>query len=389
MKFLTSLLLLPGLAIAAPMSIDHTARLLDGLGAPVQGSVSVSVQLFDAATGGVSLWSNTYTPTAADGYVSLTLTGGTPALSTAVFDHPEVWLELQVGVDPALSPRTRLSSVPYALQADQAARVALNTGTLTEPCTDGALGLDAATSTLSVCSGAVWVAVSGASATGTAAAPALSCQSILNDTPSSVDGAYWIDPDGVGGQSAFEAWCDMDPTGGWTLAYVMCQDSTGSILSMDRTTPITPGDSANPSALSYTTVTQMNPSQVRFTSDFTGGIGYLFNWSTVTAGNNFAQVLFDGTTSALNTCNTWGVPLAGSTGATCSMSVEHNNGGAEPFDIPTLGCGCHVWSTGGMMWGQIDALSGWGGVSHRVSHTGFSGAETPTTTTGCIEAYVR
>jgi len=86
MKFLTSLLLLPGLAIAAPMSIDHTARLLDGLGAPVQGSVSVSVQLFDAATGGASLWSNTYTPTAADGYVSLTLTGGTPSLSTAVFD---------------------------------------------------------------------------------------------------------------------------------------------------------------------------------------------------------------------------------------------------------------------------------------------------------------
>jgi UDP-3-O-[3-hydroxymyristoyl] glucosamine N-acyltransferase len=43
------------------------------------------------------------------------------------------------------------------------------------------------------------------------------CQTIKNTNPSAADGVYTIDPDGVGGQPAFDAYCDMTTdNGGWT-----------------------------------------------------------------------------------------------------------------------------------------------------------------------------
>ena len=49
-----------------------------------------------------------------------------------------------------------------------------------------------------------------------AAAPALSCLEILTLDPTSGDGAYWLDVDGPGGQTAVQYYCDMKG-GGWTL----------------------------------------------------------------------------------------------------------------------------------------------------------------------------
>ncbi|HBU48804.1 MAG TPA: hypothetical protein DEB46_10880, partial [Myxococcales bacterium] len=46
--------------------------------------------------------------------------------------------------------------------------------------------------------------------------PGLSCKAILDAGASRGDGAYWIDPDGVGNLGAFQVTCDMDD-GGWTL----------------------------------------------------------------------------------------------------------------------------------------------------------------------------
>ncbi|HBU49368.1 MAG TPA: hypothetical protein DEB46_13770, partial [Myxococcales bacterium] len=115
----------------------------------------------------------------------------------------------------------------------------------------------------------------------------------------------------------------------------------------------------------------------------------LFNWQTAIDNGNQLRVLLDGLQGAgtANDCVSVGRPLDGSSGSGCSMTWEHNNGGGETHDIPTLGCSCHVWDQDGMKWGQIDALSNYNGVSHRGGDNGWN--HNPQTASGCIHVYVR
>ncbi len=54
---------------------------------------------------------------------------------------------------------------------------------------------------------------------GTQNNPGQSCKDIKTHSPGSKSGKYWIDPDGAGGEAAFETWCDQETDGGgWTLA---------------------------------------------------------------------------------------------------------------------------------------------------------------------------
>ena len=77
------------------------------------GDYSVTFSLYDVASGGAALWTETQPAVpVASGLFSAMLGSVTPI--TLAFDQP-YYLGISVGASEELSPRTALSSVPYAM----------------------------------------------------------------------------------------------------------------------------------------------------------------------------------------------------------------------------------------------------------------------------------
>ncbi|PIS46694.1 MAG: hypothetical protein COT17_07205, partial [Elusimicrobia bacterium CG08_land_8_20_14_0_20_51_18] len=108
---------------AAPNYINYQGRLIDTIGNPLAGTYSVTFKLYDAASSGSLLWSETQSVTTDNGIFSAAL-GSSSALPAGVFANDSVYLEIQIGAE-TLSPRTRLYSAPYA-------RYAANLGSASE-----------------------------------------------------------------------------------------------------------------------------------------------------------------------------------------------------------------------------------------------------------------
>ena len=101
----------PALA-QAPRLIPYQGVLTDG-GAPVTSATNVTFSLFDVASGGAALWTETQSVTPdANGVFAVQL-GSVSDLDDLSFGDP-LWLEVSVG-GAALGPRTALGAVPYAL----------------------------------------------------------------------------------------------------------------------------------------------------------------------------------------------------------------------------------------------------------------------------------
>jgi hypothetical protein len=108
-------LLLPALAAAAPLLINYQGRLVDTAGNPLAGPVNITFNIYNAASGGGLVWGpETQSVTPDNGIFNVSLGAVTP-LTAAVFSVDTRYLEIQIGTDSPMAPRTRLLSTPYAL----------------------------------------------------------------------------------------------------------------------------------------------------------------------------------------------------------------------------------------------------------------------------------
>lgn len=104
---------------AVPGQLTEQGRLLDTSGVPATGSVSIVFALYDGATGGTALWTETQNITLDDGYFSARL-GDATAIPASVFSGATRYLGVKVGADAEMTPRQSIVSVPYALMANNA-----------------------------------------------------------------------------------------------------------------------------------------------------------------------------------------------------------------------------------------------------------------------------
>lgn len=100
-----------------PQQIAYQGRLANGTNL-VNGTVGLSLRLFNVPAGGTSVYEDSNSVTVADGLYSTFLGDNTTSGSlAAALTNASVWIETAVeGV--ALSPRERVASVAYALVAD-------------------------------------------------------------------------------------------------------------------------------------------------------------------------------------------------------------------------------------------------------------------------------
>jgi hypothetical protein len=103
-----------------PTTLTQQGRLLNSDGTPTTGMVQMTFALYAVATGGTPApWTETQMVTLDNGYFSVQLGASTP-ISQPLWDGTTKYLGITVGSDPEMTPRETLTSVPYALVANDA-----------------------------------------------------------------------------------------------------------------------------------------------------------------------------------------------------------------------------------------------------------------------------
>jgi len=109
---LSFLMLFHSAAFAIPRLISYQGTLNDANGLPVSSTVSITFNIYDVETGGVDLWTETQNVAVSNGLFNVKL-GSEQELPSSVFLSDELYLGIQVGADPEMVPRQRITPGAY------------------------------------------------------------------------------------------------------------------------------------------------------------------------------------------------------------------------------------------------------------------------------------
>jgi hypothetical protein len=115
--------------VATTPALHYQGRLLDPVnGQPkADGAYTFTFRIYNTATGGAPLWTETKSVSVNKGLFS-TLLGDTTPLDATIFTGQDLYLGVTIGTDPEAAPRQRLAHVAYALYAEKAGNANLLNG---------------------------------------------------------------------------------------------------------------------------------------------------------------------------------------------------------------------------------------------------------------------
>ncbi len=112
---LFSLIILPSSLVAdTPQLINFQGKAYDSGGGPLDGTFSIQFRIYDAASGGSSVWSETQSAVQITDGLFHVLLGSVNPIVDSVFESPDRYLGVKIGSDPEMTPRTRIATVPYS-----------------------------------------------------------------------------------------------------------------------------------------------------------------------------------------------------------------------------------------------------------------------------------
>ncbi|MDO8684917.1 MAG: hypothetical protein Q7N50_15745 [Armatimonadota bacterium] len=104
-------------SLSTPATLSYQGQLLNASGQPVPDGIhSTTFRIFDTETGGSQLWSEDISVNVIGGWINVIL--GNAAPINLPFDK-QYWLQIEIG-GQTLMPRAKLTSVPYAMNAERA-----------------------------------------------------------------------------------------------------------------------------------------------------------------------------------------------------------------------------------------------------------------------------
>ncbi|MBD8526090.1 hypothetical protein [Pseudomarimonas arenosa] len=104
-------------AVPPPRTLNYQGELRTSGGSPVNGAQSIVFSLYDVASGGSALWTETDSVVVVDGRFQAELGDGN-AIPEELLNR-QLWLGVRVGSDSEMTPRTKLAAAPYAVRALQ------------------------------------------------------------------------------------------------------------------------------------------------------------------------------------------------------------------------------------------------------------------------------
>lgn len=101
---------------ATPSLVNYQGRLTNASGSAVpDNAYAVTLAIYAVPSGGSPLWSENKVVATTGGLFSVVL-GSTTPISQSIFNGTTRYLGIKVGLDPELTPRTAMVTVPYAFR---------------------------------------------------------------------------------------------------------------------------------------------------------------------------------------------------------------------------------------------------------------------------------
>ena len=109
-------------AQAVPMQLSQQGRLVDSSGVAASGNHNLTFRLYNASTGGTLLWNETVSSNFTNGYYSVVLGSDTinNPLEDSVLESGDLYVEIEIDGDGPLTPRSAVTSTPFARVAGKA-----------------------------------------------------------------------------------------------------------------------------------------------------------------------------------------------------------------------------------------------------------------------------
>jgi hypothetical protein len=107
-------------AATVPLIISYQGRLENTSGEPLDTTVGMIFALYDSPTGTEWYWSEQHVAVEVEGGLFSVILGSVTPIPDSVFEDTVGYLGIRIGTDPEISPRVRLTSMPWAFKAGRA-----------------------------------------------------------------------------------------------------------------------------------------------------------------------------------------------------------------------------------------------------------------------------